>query len=366
MKLLVTGASGFLGRHIVAVALSRGHEVRAIVRAASDTSRMPWAHHPNLELVRADLRSRRGLTDAVAGVDAVLHAAAAKSGDLYAQLAGTVVATENLIAAMNEAGVNHVVGVSTFSIYDYSRIWSHSTLTESSPVIPDTAFNRDEYAQTKLIQERLLLDQKTRNNWRVTIIRPGVIYGRDNTWTARLGAGGSGRLWVRIGALARLPLTYVENCAEAIVLAAEAKSAAGSILNCVDDKPPTQHRYAKALRRRMKTSPRVIRIPWPVMRFLGRCAVMTNNLLFKGRAKLPSVLIPQRLEARFKPLKFDNRLIKQTLGWKPRYTLDQALDRSFAPAEPAPPSARAAATPALPDRASREPVSEPEPQVVRS
>ena len=54
------------------------------------------------------------------------------------------------------------------------------------------------------------------------ILRPGVIYGRDNLWTARLGIGGQGkRLWLRTGAWARLPLTYVENCADAIVTAAE-------------------------------------------------------------------------------------------------------------------------------------------------
>src|SRR5436305_8304475 len=103
MKLLVTGAGGFLGRYVVAEALRRGHAVRAMVRGSSEG--LAELDHPALELVKADLRSRRGLTDAVKGVDAVLHLAAAKSGDLYAQYAGTVVATENLLAAMTEANV---------------------------------------------------------------------------------------------------------------------------------------------------------------------------------------------------------------------------------------------------------------------
>jgi nucleoside-diphosphate-sugar epimerase len=328
MKIFVTGATGFLGRSIVSVALERGHFVRAVARAASDPSRLPWADSPNAELAQVDLRSRGGLAEALAGIDVVIHAAAAKSGDLYAQLAGTVLTTENLIAAMDQAGVKRIVGISTFSIYDYSRIASHSKLDETSPVIGDTAFDRDYYAQTKLIQERLLLDQK-HAGWQVTILRPGVIYGKDNTWTARLGAGGSGRWWIRMGALARLPLTYVENCAEAIVLAAENDSAVGKILNVVDDNPPTQHQYARALRRRMLFKSRTIFIPWPIIRLLGICAMATNKILFRGHAKLPSVLIPSRLEARFKPLRFDNRQIKQTLNWTPRYGLAEALDRSF-------------------------------------
>lgn len=343
MKIFVTGATGFLGRHIVACALERGHEVRAVARAASDLSKLPWVDHPNVELANVDLRSRRGLVEALEGVDVVIHAAAAKTGDLYAQLAGTVLTTENLITAMNEAGVKRIVGISTFSIYDYSKIWSYARLDENSPTISDNAFDRDDYAQTKLIQERLILDQH-KAGWQVTILRPGVIYGQDNTWTARLGAGGTGRWWLRMGMCARLPLTYVENCAEAAVLATECRLAPGKILNIVDDNPPTQHQYAQALRKHMKRKPRIIFIPWPLMRFLGFCAMTTNKILFKGRAKLPSVLIPSRLAARFKPLRFDNRQIKQTLNWQPRYGLAAALNRSFSPQSAAP----AVAIPARP------------------
>src|SRR3954467_14421835 len=133
MKLLVTGANGFLGHYVVAEALRRGHVVRAMVRSPADAARHGWDRDPNVEVVVADLRRRRGLTDAVRGVDAVLHLAAAKSGDLYAQYGGTVVATENLLAAMDETGLSRIVLVSSFSVYDYLRIPAFSVLDESSP-----------------------------------------------------------------------------------------------------------------------------------------------------------------------------------------------------------------------------------------
>lgn len=335
MKLFVTGASGFLGQYVVAEALRRGYEVRAVVRPAGDVSELPWADHPRVELARLDLRSKAGLAEALEGVDAVIHAAAAKSGDLYTQFAGTVIATENLIEAMNASGVTRIVGISTFSVYNYLRTWSWSRLDETSPIETD-ARDRDEYTITKLIQERLLLDQAKTHGWNVTILRPGAIYGKGNTWTARIGLGGESKTWICVGGLTRIPLTYVENCAEAIVLAAEKEEARGEILNIVDDGPPTQARYAWEVRRRMPRRPRILPLPWTVMRVVARLAWLTNKLLLRNRAKLPGILVPARLHARFKPLRYSNAKIKGMLQWKPRYTLAEALDRCFCePSKPA-------------------------------
>lgn len=326
MKLLITGASGFLGRFVVAEALRREHAVRAMLRSAADAGKSGWADHPNIEIVRADLRSRRGLADAIRGVDAVLHLAAAKSGDLYAQYAGTVVATENLLAAMAEAEVRRIVLVSSFSVYDYRKIRPFSILNEQSPIERD-AFERDEYAHTKLVQERLVREAAAKNGWAFTVLRPGVIFGKDNLFTARLGVNG-GRFILRTGAWARLPLTYVENCAEAIVLAAEKESAAGQTLNVVDDEMPTQRRYAALLRRRLSPRPVILPVPRWTMQLLAGLAVTTNKLLFGSRAKIPGIFVPARLEARCRPLRFTNQKIKQVLGWSPRFGLNEALERS--------------------------------------
>src|SRR6266581_2120935 len=194
MKVLVTGATGFLGRHVVDAAINRGHTVRAIVRPAGNAH----ALDDIVECVRVDLRSPRGLVEACRGVDAVIHCAAAKSGDFYAQFAGTVLATENLLKAMTDAGVRHIVAISSLSVYDYKRLWSFSKLDESSP-LESRPCERDEYAQTKLLQEKLVRDFAQQNNWRCAILRPGVIFGKDNLWTARLGIQGH-KIWLRTGA----------------------------------------------------------------------------------------------------------------------------------------------------------------------
>ena len=235
-------------------------------------------------------------------------------------------ATENLLAAMDEAGVRRIVLVSSFSVYAYTKIRTFSVVDESSPVEKD-AFDRDEYAHTKLVQENLVREFPAARGWDFTVLRPGVIYGRDNLWTARLGVRGR-RVWLRTGAWARVPLTYVENCAEAIVLSAEKDAARGQTLNVVDDDMPTQRRYAAALRKRVSPRPLILPVAWTVMRFLAGMAVLTNKLLLRGKAKIPGIFIPCRLAARCKPLRYSNRKIKDVLGWKPRYGMKEALDRS--------------------------------------
>lgn len=323
MKLLVTGASGFLGRYVVDEAQRRGHAVRAMVRSAGRGE----STEGSIELVIADLRSRRGLIEAVSGVDAVLHLAAAKAGDVYAQYGGTVVATENLLWAMDAAGVRRIIHVSSFSVYDYLKMRTGSVHDESSPIEKD-AFERDAYAHTKLVQERLVREHAGPGGWSWTVLRPGMIIGPDNLWSARVGAQGK-HLWIRMGSRARLPITYVENVAEAIVLAAERESAAGQVLNVVDDETPTQKQYVCLLRDRTTPRPKVLPLPWLGIRATARLASMTNRLLLGDRARLPGILVPGRVHARFKPLKYSNRKIKEVLGWTPKYSLVQAIDRSL-------------------------------------
>ncbi len=330
MRLYITGATGFVGSEVVVEALDRGHEVVAVVRPASTRSFVDTSPDGSLSEARVDLRSPVGLVESLQGVDTVIHLAAAKSGDFYTQFAGTVVATENLLSAMATAGVDRLVAISTFSVYDYLAMPAGSLLTEESPIDTDPAL-RDEYARTKLIQERLYREFGSVPQHKVTILRPGMIYGADNLWHALLGAE-LGPRFLRIGSKATLPLTYVENCAQAIVDTAEALAArpeelAGETINIVDDDLPTQRIYAEQVAARIETPP-TISIPWPAMNVATTALKKANSWLVRGRAKFPGIAVPDRLHARFKPLRYTNDKAKRLLGWSPRYTLGEALDRS--------------------------------------
>ncbi len=342
MRIYVTGATGFVGSYVVEEALRRGHDVTVVVRPNSTTtvgrstapveSTAEAVERGTITEARVDLRSPRGIADSLKGVDVVVHLAAAKSGDFYTQFAGTVVATENLLHAMDEAEVTRLVGVSTFSVYDYMSLRSGTMLDERAPL--DTSpERRDEYARTKLIQEALYRDfAAATDSHHLVILRPGMIYGPDNLWHALLGADFGSR-FLRIGAKATLPLTYVENCAEAMVLAAEGllvpdSPLDGQTINLVDDDLPTQRVYADLVSARMDTPPS-IPIPWPVIRTAAGALQKANDVALGGRAKFPGIVVADRLHARFKPLHYTNRLAKDLLGWTPRHDLATAIDRSI-------------------------------------
>ena len=102
MRVLVSGAGGFLGKHIVARLLQRGHVVRAIIRPGSPTP----AWQSDVEIVLADLRAKESLMPAFKDIDVVIHAAASTSGGEDTQFSSTVVATENFLNEIKLSNVN--------------------------------------------------------------------------------------------------------------------------------------------------------------------------------------------------------------------------------------------------------------------
>jgi nucleoside-diphosphate-sugar epimerase len=209
------------------------------------------------------------------------------------------------------------------------KMRSFALLDESAPIDVEMK-DRDGYAQTKLMQENLVVECSKKNNWRWTVLRPGMIYGRDNLFNARIGMKGN-RWWIRTGAWARIPLTYVSNCAEAIVLACEREQANGQFLNVVDDEMPTQRRYSRLLQRNWNPRPHILPISWTAMRAIAWTATATNRWLLGNRAKVPGIFIPSRLYARCRPLRYSNARIKEVLGWRPTVSLNDAVQKSLHP-----------------------------------
>jgi nucleoside-diphosphate-sugar epimerase len=332
LRIYITGATGFVGSFVVAAARARGHHVLAVVRPGGDPGPLGDGVTPR----RVDLRSRAGLTESLEDADVVIHLAAAKAGDFATQFAGTVNATENLLNAMEAARVRRLVAVSTFSVYDYHNLRSRSLIDERTP-IDRSPHRRDEYARTKLIQEELYRsfaasDGADGHPNLCSIIRPGMIYGPHNLWHALLGTE-AGPAYLRIGSRSTLPMLYVENCAEALILAAENLAAPeptidGEIINLVDDDLPSQSSYARAVAARTEVPP-TITAPWPLVRAGAETLSAINDRVLGGRAKFPGIAVSERLDARFKPFRYTNDRAKRLLSWEPRFGLVEAIDRSL-------------------------------------
>jgi nucleoside-diphosphate-sugar epimerase len=329
LKVLITGANGFLGRRVVAEFLQRGHSVRALVRPAAKVERLGWPE--TVEVFLADLRASRDLVSAFEGIDAVVHLAAGVTGGEDAQFAASVVGTERLLEAMAKSWTKRLVLASSFSVYDWSALKVGSLLDEDSPIEPPgDLYDRDGYAVAKVWQERVARRMAEENGWALTVLRPGFLWGRGNEEIAGLGQK-LGRFQLVFGPSTRLPLSHVDNCAHAFAEATENPRAIGQTFNIVDDEGPTIWQYLGDFLR--GTGERRLRVPIPYgLAIAGvRLARWTSKKVFRGKGKLPSILVPCRFEARFKPLQFTNRKAREVLGWVPPFDRAEQNRRTYGP-----------------------------------
>jgi UDP-glucose 4-epimerase len=138
-----------------------------------------------------------------------------------------------------------------------------------------------------------------------------------------------GRAYVLIGPATRLPLTHVENCADAIVAATESRGAIGRVFNVVDGDDVRVWRYAREHSRGTDRRGVPIPVPYAVGMGLARLAGATSRVFFGPKGKLPSLLTPQRFEAQFKPLRYSNRRLREVLGWTPPLSFRDCLARTY-------------------------------------
>jgi UDP-glucose 4-epimerase len=325
LTVLVTGAAGFLGRHVVAALLERGHQVRALVRPTTRVDDLAWIDH--VALVRADLRAPGPLDSAFDGVDVLVHLAARVGGSDAAQMADTVVGTERLLVAMARAATRRLVLASSFAVYDWNA--ARGSLTEESPLAQADLYRRDGYTIAKTWQERVARRMSQESGWGLTVLRPGFIWGPGHDDFAGLGQQ-LGRWHLVIGPRARPPLTHVENCADGFAAVVEDPRAIGETFNLVDNHDVGSWRYLGEISRRKGTPAHRIPVPYVVALAGSLLAEAVNQRVFRGRAKLPGLFIPCRFRARFKPMRFPTHKLQQVLGWRPPLDFAQCLQRTYA------------------------------------
>lgn len=323
MRLLVTGAAGFLGRHVVERALAGGHDVRALVRPATDAARLDWGDR--VELHRGDLRADAGLADALGGIDAVVHLAATTAGDEDEAFVSGVVGTERLLAAMEKRGTRRIVLASSITVYDWTR--ASGVLTEDSP-LEASIYTRGGYTVAKVWQERLVERMAEGGLLDATVLRPGFIWGNGNDYVAGAGIA-AGPMDVVFGRRTLLPLTYVENCADCFVAALDADAAVGEVFNVVDDEGVAAARYLAIRARAAGRQPRLVSVPYPIARAVVRAVDGIARGVLGERRKLPSLFYPARFDARFKPLRFSREKLRARIGWEPPIAWDEAVRRTF-------------------------------------
>jgi nucleoside-diphosphate-sugar epimerase/predicted dehydrogenase len=227
---LVTGASGYLGRRVVDALAVRGHQVRAMVRfPCLDTE------SERVEEVAATLGDAAAMAAALQGVEVVVHCAArvARRGSRDDFLRDNVDGTRSLLEAAARAGVERFVHVSSIAVYGVER--GLERVAEDAAYDPHPDW-RGAYTESKLEADRLVLERGPLLGLRTVVLRPGILVGAGGPeFTARLTLGRlRGRVLIVGRPGQRLPLCHVDDVARAAALAVTAPAACGAY-NVVDD-----------------------------------------------------------------------------------------------------------------------------------
>lgn len=285
MKVLVTGAAGFLGGHLVDMLVERGDEVRAMVRPVEDILHLRTLQ--GVEIVHGDLTDAESLRRAVQGVQRVYNVAA-KTGPWGLEKdykAVNVWGTADLITAALEAGVERIVHTSSITVYGHHL---HGLVTEDHPLHAED----NPYSRTKIAGEQLIADLVKERGAPVVIVRPAWIYGpRDNASFGRFVAlVESGKGFIIGSGKNIVPIVYVRDVAQGLIKAGDAgDEVIGRAYTLADDRRVTQAEYLNTIADFLGVSPVTRKLPYVALYAAGRTAELAWQALGRRKSAPPPV-----------------------------------------------------------------------------
>jgi nucleoside-diphosphate-sugar epimerase len=312
MRVLVTGASGMLGRGVANALIGRGDEVTVLQRRPAG---LPCRE------VLADVGDADAVRRAVAGQDAVVHLAAKVdvTGPWAEYARANVSGARHVVGACRANGVTRLVHVSTPAV-------AHSGHPiVGGPAAPaDPAHARGHYARSKAAAEQAVLEADSAA-LAVVVIRPHLVWGPGDTQLVGriIDRARAGRLVLIGSGAALIDTTYVDNAVDAILAALDRCGAVhGEALVVSNGEPRTVAEVLSRLCRAAGVDEPHRRLPYPLARLLGSgveavWAVQRR----RDTPPLTRFLAEQLATAHW----FDQRHTRAALGWTPRRGLDDGF-----------------------------------------
>jgi nucleoside-diphosphate-sugar epimerase len=332
-RILVTGSNGFIGSNVVEKLLEFGFtNLRCFVRPSSRLDRLEKAlsqfdSGKNVELVTGDLLSRDDCRKAAERVSIIYHLAAGMEKSFAGAFMNSALTSRNLMDAFLRYGQpKRFVNVSSFAVYSTLSLKRGDLLDESCPLEDSPQERFDAYGFGKLKQEELLKEYGRKYELPYVIVRPGYVFGPGKQeLSGRVGIGTFG-LFIQVDGSNFLPLTFVDNCAEAIVMAGIKPNIDGEIFNIVDDELLTGRQFLKAYKKKVRSF-RSIRIPY----FAGYgLSSLWEKYSKWSKGQLPPAFNRRRCAAEWKGNRYSNQKLKHRLGWKPTVPMEQAMEAFLA------------------------------------
>jgi nucleoside-diphosphate-sugar epimerase len=331
-QILVTGANGFIGAKVVASLFRRGfRKITCMVRSASNVGELQALAQDEperLAFVEGNLLNREDAVRAVAGATVIYHLAASADKSFSGSYFSTVVATRQLLdAAVATGTVKRVVNVSSFAVYSNWDLPRGAVLDETCPVEAVPHIRHEPYCYAKAKQEELAREYMEKHGLAVVIVRPGAVYGprAGQFLTPRVGIDTFG-IFLHLGGRNEIPLTYVDNCAEGIVLAGLSPGVEGEVFNLVDDDLPQSRAFLRMYKNAVGRFQSLF-IPYPLFYFLS---YLWEKYAIWSHGQYQPVFNRRRAAAYWKGNKYSNAKAKSRLGWKPAVAFAEGAAAHFA------------------------------------
>ena len=320
-EILVTGGNGFVGRHLVPALQDRGDRVRVLALPTENTS---WLEERGVVVHRGDIRLADTLQSPMRGVDGVVNLAGMMGvwrpmRDYYAV---NVTGAENVCRAARAEGVGRVVHVSSWTVYGMGL---GRLVREDHPLRP----LREPYAITKASGDMAVQRMIAEDRLPAVIIRPGTIFGPADQLNFGRTADRlrSGRRVIVGSGNNALPLVYVSDVVQGLLLALDHSRAVGQAYNIGNDQPLTQRQFLEAISRATGLAPPQLHIPYPA---LYAAAYVSERLAMVTRSQRDP-LVTRHGVALFGT---DNRhaidKARRELGYVPRVDLPEGVSRAAA------------------------------------
>ena len=325
MRALVTGATGLIGRHLVAVLAANGVEICAYVRPS--TNRRPLKSYP-IKYVVGTASDEVAMLQAVAGVDFVFHVAGyltanapfgtdgnsgADEWPLYQAV--NVDFTAKLLAASLDAQAGRFVYVSSSSVYSLD---APVPTPEDAPLAPLSLYGRSK------LQAEAHVQQAQKQGLATTIIRPPVAYGPGDRYFTPMA--------LRLARLPLLPLVnggrtlmdmvYVQDVAELLWLCGQREAANGRIYNAGPGYHTSLFDLVAAYRELTGSGPRIVSVR---SEMAGRTAWLSRRLVRPFVPEASAALTPAGLNLMNHDLHLDMTRAAADLNFTPRYSLLEGL-----------------------------------------
>jgi nucleoside-diphosphate-sugar epimerase len=332
-RILVTGSNGFIGTRVVAMLFEYGFSrIRCFVRPSSQLGRLQELLNRSdagndVELITGDLLSGGDCKKAAQGVSIIYHLAAGMEKSFAGAFMNSALTTRNLLDAFLEFGQpKRFVNVSSFAVYSNLSLKRGALLDETCQLEDAPQERFDAYGFGKLKQEEIVKEYGRERDVPFVTLRPGYVFGPGKTeLSGRVGINTFG-LFIQVSGSNRLPLAFVDNCAEAIVLAGLKPDIEGEVFNVVDDELMTGRQFLDAYQNSVKPF-RSVRIPYSLA--YAMC-VFWQKYSKWSKNQLPPAFNRRRCAAEWKPMRYSNQKLKDRLDWKPRVPMNQAMEAFLA------------------------------------